>query len=434
MVAARGFSKLDDWLAWLETLHPKKIDFSLNRIRAVLDALDLRAPQYRVITVGGTNGKGSCVAMLESIYRSAGYAVGAFTSPHLWRFNERIRCDGVDVSDAALIEIFTRVEAARGQVTLSYFEYSAVAAMLCFAIRRVAVAILEVGMGGRLDAVNALDADGAMIVSIDLDHQEWLGPDRDAIGREKAGIMRRGRPVVIADRDPPASLRKAVAELDPMALWIGRDFDFVPIGEREFEVRAAREHPARLPQPRFGGAIQLTNAAACVALVDALQTCLPVDREAVRVGLETARAPARAERRMLDGIEWIFDVAHNPAAASCLRCYLDGLRPASRTLAVVGAMRDKALVQVLAPFAEVVDQWLVAPVDSERGADVAALGAALAALGISAWEAYESIAAACRGARRMAMSGERVLAFGSFYVAGPAMAELEIYSPVLAKG
>ena len=211
--ATRVTTRLEGWLSWFETLHPKKIDFTLDRLSVILERLDLQPPPYKVITVAGTNGKGSCVAMLESMYWHAGYSVGAFTSPHVWRFNERIRVNGCDASDAELVELFETIESTLGAITLSYFESSTVAALLHFVRKRVDVAVLEVGMGGRLDASNAIDTDCALMVSIDLDHQELLGDDREAIGREKAGIMRRGKPVVIADRDPPKSvLAHAAAE------------------------------------------------------------------------------------------------------------------------------------------------------------------------------------------------------------------------------
>jgi dihydrofolate synthase / folylpolyglutamate synthase len=220
------FTTLAEWLAWFETLHPKKIDMSLDRIRVILGGLGLVPPRYKVVTVGGTNGKGSCVAILESIYRQAGYRVGAFTSPHLVRFNERIRFDGADAHDEELIALFESIEASLGRVTLSYFEASAVAALLHFERRNADVAVLEVGMGGRLDAVNALDADAALIASIDLDHTAWLGPDREAIGLEKAGIMRAGRPAVVGDPDPPASLAAHAGEIGAGLELIGKDFAY----------------------------------------------------------------------------------------------------------------------------------------------------------------------------------------------------------------
>ena len=217
---------LDRWLAWFETVHPKRIDLRLDRFIAVLDTLGLRAPPYKVVTVAGTNGKGSCVAMLESIYWHAGYTVGTFTSPHLWRFNERIRIDGVDAADSELVEVFEDVARALGTVTLSYFEASFVAALAVFRRHDPDVVILEVGMGGRLDATNALDTDCAMIVSIDLDHREWLGETRAVIGVEKAGIVRSGKPVVIGDRTVPHSVLAHAAAESAIPYLIGRDFDF----------------------------------------------------------------------------------------------------------------------------------------------------------------------------------------------------------------
>lgn len=427
------FATLDEWLAWLETLHPKKIDFSLNRIRAVLDALEIPTPPYRVITVGGTNGKGSCVAMLESIYRVAGYRVGAFTSPHLWRFNERLRLDTKSISDTALIELFELMDAARGAVTLSYFEASAVAAMLFYARERVDVAILEVGMGGRLDAVNVYDADASLIVSVDLDHEEWLGSDRNAIGREKAGIMRAGRPVIVADEDPPASILDAAASLGAELMLIGRDFSVE--GDADALIyRAPGQADRRLPRPSFGVRAQLQNAAACIAVVDALRCQLPVDHVAVGRGLKNVRIAGRLDRHVIGGVEWIFDVAHNPAAAARMLDALESSPPAARTWAVFGAMRDKDLAGVVRGFVPSVAEWFVAPVDSERGASPEVLCRLLTDVGAEAASPHADVATACRVAQQRAASGDRVLVFGSFYTVGPALAALGLYSPALFEG
>ena len=219
---SQRFSALEDWLNWLETLHPQKIDLGLDRIRKVLAAMGLERPTYRIITVGGPNGKGSCVAILDSIYLEAGYRVGAFTSPHLWKFNERLRVDGQDTSDDELGAIFSAIDAARGGVTLTYFEFSAVAAIAEFARQGVQLAIFEVGLGGRLDAVNALDPDASMIVSIDLDHRAWLGDTREAVALEKAGILRKARPAIIADREPPAALVAYAQDLGATLRLLGR--------------------------------------------------------------------------------------------------------------------------------------------------------------------------------------------------------------------
>ena len=421
------FTSLAEWLAYFETLHPKKIDMSLDRIRVILDGLRLVPPRYKVITVGGTNGKGSCVAILESIYRAAGYRVGAFTSPHLVRFNERIRFDGRDATDDELIELFESIEASLGPVTLSYFEASAVAALLFFERRRADVAVLEVGMGGRLDAVNAVDADAALIASIDLDHTAWLGPDRESIGREKAGIMRAGRPAVVGDPDLPRSIAAHADEIGARLLTIGRDFRAVPEGEEwRFEGPDGVVRDG-LPVVPFGAEIQYSNMAACVTVVDALSDILPVSEDALRAGLANAELRGRTERLVRDGVEWIFDVAHNPSAARVLRQAIEG-RHASRTLAVFAAMEDKDLEGVLAPFAKLVDRWHLARPDNERGAPTAAVDRTLAALGARERVHHADVASACHAAAAEARPGERVLVFGSFYTVGPALEALRLYS------
>jgi len=416
---------LDDWLRRFETLHPKKIDLTLDRVTEVLDRLELRPPPAKVVTVAGTNGKGSCVAMLESIYWHAGYEVGAFTSPHLWRFNERIRVNGADARDEELVELFEIVDSSLGGLTLSYFESSTVAALLQFARRRVDVAVLEVGMGGRLDASNAVDADCALVVSIDLDHREWLGDDREAIGREKAGIMRRGKPVVIADRDPPRSLLAHAAAEGALPRLIGRDFDF----RREASGwRRARGGGRRvLPLPPFGGEEQYGNAAACAAVVDCLAAQLPVGDDALAAGIGRAYLRGRFERREVDGVEWLFDVAHNPAAVIALAASVARLPRAPRTLAVFAAMRDKDLKGVVAPFSQSVDAWFVTQANAERGATGEELRDALAASGARAIETAADVAAATAAARAAAPRGARVLVFGSFLTVGAASDALGLY-------
>lgn len=436
------FSTLEDWLAWFETLHPKEIDMSLERLSAVLDLLALRPPPYKVITVGGTNGKGSCVAILESIYREAGYKVGTFTSPHLWRFNERIRVDGEDASDGQLIEVFQAIDDVLDTVTLSYFESSAVAALLHFAREGVDVAVLEVGMGGRLDAVNALDADAALIATIDVDHQEWLGGDRESIGREKAGIMRNNRPAILGDRDPPASLVGYARDIGAELHLIGRDFDFHRYDEGSYEEGGDGEegdanawtyeeghvrHPA-LPPIAFGGEVQYSNAAACVAVVERMRSELPVHDDALRSGLREARLRGRSERHLRGGVDWVFDVAHNPAAAKVFRSSVDHLPPAERTFAVFAAMHDKDIAGVLEHFAPIVEHWFLARADDKRGAPVEDLVRVLAGLGSDRVEACADIGAACVAAANRTQPGDRVLVFGSFYTVGPAMTALGLYS------
>jgi dihydrofolate synthase/folylpolyglutamate synthase len=421
----RGLT-LDRWLAWFETLHPKRIDLNLDRLIAVLDRLDLRAPQSKVITVAGTNGKGSCVAMLESIYWHAGYAVGAFTSPHLWRFNERIRVNGADAEDGELAAIFEDLAAALGGVTLSYFEASFVAALWYFKRRAVEVAVLEVGMGGRLDATNTVDADCALIVSIDLDHREWLGETREAIGREKAGIVRGGKPVVIADRAVPRSVLAHAAAQRAVPYVIGRDFDVRRAGGRWRRSRDA-DSGAPLPLPPFGGEEQFDNAAACAAVVDSLNSALPVGDAALAAGIARAYLRGRLERHEVDGVQWIFDVGHNPAAAAGLETSLRGLPPARRTWVVFAAMRDKDLSGVVQPFVAPAAGWFVAKASSDRGATGDELGELLQSLEAKRVVVAESIAAACACARAAAEPGDRVVVYGSFHTVGAATEALRLY-------
>jgi dihydrofolate synthase/folylpolyglutamate synthase len=422
----RGLT-LDRWLAWFETVHPKRIDLRLDRFVAVLDTLGLRTPPYKVVTVAGTNGKGSCVALLESIYWHAGYDVGTFTSPHLIRFNERIRVNGADVSDDELVQVFEEIAAALGSVTLSYFEASFVAALAVFRRRAPDVAILEVGMGGRLDATNALDTDCALLVSIDLDHREWLGETREEIGREKAGIVRRGKPVVIGDRDVPRSVLEHAAAQGALPLVIGRDFDYRTDGASWRRARDPDTAPP-LPSPPFGGEEQVANAASCAAVVAALGAVRPGTDAALAAGIAPAYLRGRLERRDVEGVEWIFDVGHNPAAAVQLAASARRLPPAARTWVVFAAMRDKDLAGVVEPFVAAAQGWFVAQGSADRGATGAELQALLESLGAARVVAAADVAAACAAARVAAARGDRVIVYGSFYTVGAALDALRLYS------
>lgn len=417
-------AELDAWLDRLETLHPKKIDLGLARIGRVLDSLSLRMPPYRSIVVGGTNGKGSCVAMLESLYLAGGYRTGAFTSPHLWRFNERIRVDGIDADSATIVALFERIERARGDISLSYFEFSTAAALLNFARSEVDVALLEVGLGGRLDAVNAIDADASLIASVDLDHQEWLGTTREAIGHEKAGIMRPGRPAVIAERNPPESLLIHAAEVDARLRLLGAEFDF-DVHRGRWTYRSGNAEVSGLPCPGFGGREQVANAAGCLAVVESLQSDLPLDRTAWSPGIARARPSARIEERDIGGVRWIFDVAHNPAAARVLTEALARSPVRGRTFAVVAMMQDKDHEGVLGPLMPLVRHWLLTRAGGNRGAAPETLAAVLEPE--SATSIHLDAAAACGSAKRRAAPGDRVVVFGSFYLVGPAMSALGLY-------
>jgi dihydrofolate synthase/folylpolyglutamate synthase len=417
---------LDRWLAWFETVHPKRIDLRLDRFVAVLDKLGLRAPPYKIVTVAGTNGKGSCVAMLESIYWHAGYDVATFTSPHLWRFNERIRLNGVDAADSELVAVFEDIAKALGSITLSYFEASFVAALELFKRHEPDVAILEVGMGGRLDATNAVDTDCALIVSIELDHREWLGETREAIGREKAGIVRPGKPVVIGDRAVPASVLAHAAGQGAMPFLIGRDFDFRRDGLRWRRASDPESAPS-LPLPPFGGDEQFTNAAACAAVVERLSGSLPVTDAALAAGIAAAVLRGRLERHDVDGVDWVFDVAHNPAAAEVLAASLRRLPHARRTWVVFAAMRDKDLAGVVQPLVTTAAGWFAAQASADRGATGAELGTLLESLGAARVVVADDIAAACTAARRAAAPGDRVVVYGSFLTVGAAIETLRLY-------
>ncbi len=418
-------AELEVWLERLETLHPKKIDLGLERIGRVLDRLSLRAPPFRSIVIGGTNGKGSCVAMLERLYLAGGYRVGAFTSPHIWRFNERIRVDGADADSGTIVALFERIERARGEISLSYFEFSTVAALLNFARSGVDVALLEVGLGGRLDAVNAIDADASLIASIDLDHQEWLGTTRESIGHEKAGIMRRGRPAVVAERNPPQSLLNHAADIGADLRRLGAEFDFDTHRDR-WTYRSKDVNLPGLAYPAFGGREQVANAAGCLAVLESLESTLPLDRRVWQRGIERARPRGRIEERDVGGVRWVFDVAHNPAAARVLAEALERRPVCGRTIAIVAMMEDKDHEGVLGPLVPAVHHWLLTCAGGERGAAPETLAAALepgttASICLDAAEALEK-------AGTRAEPGDRVVVFGSFYLVGPAMSALGIYS------
>jgi dihydrofolate synthase/folylpolyglutamate synthase len=416
---------LEDWLERLEVLHPKKIDLSLDRVKQVLEALGLERPPYPVLTVGGTNGKGSCVALLESIYGRAGYRVASYTSPHLWRFNERIRIDGVEATDAEIVAAFEEVDRARGPTTLSYFEYATVAACVYFAQRQVDIAVLEVGLGGRLDAVNALDAQLALIASVDLDHQHWLGATREAIGWEKAGIMRAKHPAILADRNPPVSVIEHAVRIEAVLLRLGSDFERVRHEDGSWDYRGRTCVLAGLPRPALRGGVQYDNAAASLAAIEAMQMELPVDEWVFGPALTSVRLAGRLDRMSILGVEWLFDVAHNPAAAAALATELETSPVAGRTLAVVGLMADKDVRGVVAPLVALVNEWIVTRAASERACEPVRLLEVLGELGVEHARSSE-LDRIAEIIARSAQAGDRVVVFGSFHIVGPVMAALKL--------
>jgi len=413
------FTALDDWLNWQETLHPRAIDLGLERVRAVLARLQPAPPPHVVITVGGTNGKGSCVALLEAILRAAGHRVGAYTSPHLLRYNERIRVDGADADDATICRAFARIDAARGERSLSYFEFGTLAALDIFRDAGLDVAVLEVGLGGRLDAVNAVDADAALVVSVGIDHTDWLGPDRDSIGREKAGIYRPGRPAICADPDPPPRLLHHARQLGARLLRVGLDYDFARTGQT-WRWWAGDSRLDGLPLPALSGRHQIGNAAAALAALHGLRDRLPIVAAAVHAGLAQVRLPGRFQ--VFPGaVEWILDVAHNPHAAAVLADNLRERPCAGQTSAIVGLLADKDAEGVIRAMAGIVDAWYPVTLAGPRGRAGAELADILRSAGARA-TAQEDVREACRSALTAARPGDRIVVFGSFHAVAPALA------------
>ena len=343
---------LTDWLARLEQLHPSTIELGLERVRRVKDALGL-APAFPLIMVGGTNGKGSTCAYLEAILGAAGYRTGLYTSPHLLRYNERVRIAGREASDAELVAAFERVDAARGDTSLTYFEFGTLGAMVQFIAAGVDVAILEVGLGGRLDAVNVFDADVAVVTSVDLDHMDYLGDTREKIGFEKAGIYRGRRPAICADPAPPDSLLEHARRIGADLRCVGRDFFALREGDR-WTYRGPALVWQDLPLPAMAGAYQLRNAAGALAALEAVRGRLPVSEAAIRQGLRAAQVPGRFQR-IARAPEVILDVAHNPEAARALAATLREQPVTGRTLAVVGMLADKDAAAVFAALRGEVD-------------------------------------------------------------------------------
>ena len=409
---------LADWLDRQQKSHPSAIDLDLSRVSAVARRLQLLAPSYRVITVAGTNGKGSTVAFLDAMLRAAGWRAGRFTSPHLVRYNERICIDGVEADDASLVAAFERIEAARAGTTLTFFEYNTLAALDLFARAGVDVAVLEVGLGGRLDATNIVDADVGVVCSIGLDHVDWLGDSLEQIGREKAGIFRAGRPAVLGSTPMPASVEQVIAEVGARPIAPGRQYHVRVHGDTwDFECGALRL--AQLPLPALGGGHQVGNAASALAALAASDFNVPLSQASVARALREALIPGRFQR-VAGEVEWILDVAHNVPAAQTLRDNLRRLPRARRTLAVCGILGDKDIRGITATLAPEVDEWILAPLEGPRAVDTGQLAEQMPA-SASVLARAANVTEACRIARTRARAGDRVLVFGSFLAVGPAL-------------
>ena len=427
-------ASLEQWLARQEAAHPKSIDLGLERVSAVARRLGLERPAATVITVAGTNGKGSTAAHVEALLLAAGCSTGLFTSPHFVRYNERIRIEGREADDAALVAAFERIEAARGGVSLTFFEYNTLAALWLFAERSVRFAVLEVGLGGRLDATNLVDADVAVLCSVGFDHRDWLGDSLDEIGAEKAGIFRPGRPAVLGTRGMPGSVYSCIERLGALPVVAEKDFSWRIEQSGRWSYRGPELLVQDLPPSSLEGAIQYRNAATALAALEALsgprareQGRPPaLDRGVVAAALGRVRLAGRFQ--VVPGpVEWILDIAHNPPAAEVLCAQLRGRPCRGRTLAVIGVLGDKDAAAIGAALAPAVDGWFLCALPPPRGIDAPELARRLAAVAVDP-SLSASVPQALEAARRAARPGDRVVVCGSVLTVGPALEWLGVYS------
>lgn len=414
---------LSEWLRWQESLHPRWIDLSLDRVAAVAGRMGLGRPAGPVFTVAGTNGKGSTVALLEAWLRRQGRRTGAYTSPHLVAYNERVRVDGTEVSDAGLVAAFERVEAARGDTPLTFFEFGTLAALEVFRAAGCDARVLEVGMGGRLDAVNIVDPDFALITTVALDHQEFLGQTVEEIAAEKAGILRAGRPAFYGDWPVPAAVRDAARRLGTPLLCLGEDFDFTP-GGHSWDWRGRAASLEGLRYPPAATAAQLRNVSLVLAALESYAPELLADVEGVSAIIATVRPPGRFQLVRREH-EWILDVAHNPQAVATLRAQLDTLPAAADSTVVLGLLGDKDLAAFPAHLPA--RRWVTCGVDDPRARSGAAIAAALRGIGVEQVHEAGGVEAALALAGELTAPGGRIIVCGSFRVVGPALRWLGLY-------
>jgi dihydrofolate synthase/folylpolyglutamate synthase len=414
---------LDDWLRVQQTVHGQGIDLGLARVRAVAERMGLLPFGPRTIIVAGTNGKGSTVACLESMLRALGVKAGAFTSPHLIRYNERIRVDGAEAADAQLIAAFQAIDAVRGEITLTFFEYNALAALWVFRAHRVQVAILEVGLGGRLDAVNIVDAEAAIVCSIGLDHADWLGTDIEVIGREKAGVFRPGAIAVLADPAMTPSVEQEALRLKSRAIVADRDYQW-RLNDDCWGFTMGALILAGLPPPALPGRTQFANAAAALATLNAMGLLAATHLPLISRALRRLVLPGRFQA-VPGTVEWILDVAHNEPAARVLSRNLAERPSAGRTLCVVGILGDKDIDAVARALAGAVEQWFLCGIDAPRGLVAPALAARSAVF--AGGVLCQDIAAGMQLAARAARPGDRIVVCGSFLAVAPALQLLGLY-------
>ena len=412
-------TNLAGWLAYIEALHPKSIAMGLERVNQVKDRLGLQ-PEFPVIIVAGTNGKGSTCAMLERIYHEAGYDVACYTSPHLLEYNERVRVACENVADADLIAAFTAVELARQDTELTYFEYGTLAAMWLFVHAKVQIAILEVGLGGRLDAVNVFDPSCAIVTSIDLDHIEFLGNSRESIGYEKAGVFRHGVSAICGDTNPPASLIQHAKLIGAELALIGHDFS-VELNAQSWVYQARDQTISDLPLPALMGRFQLNNAACAISAVQQLQALLPVKAGHIAAGLKAVQISGRFQQ-YVGHPSVVLDVAHNPHAATALASNLELSRSTGKTLAVFAMLADKDVTGVIQAVGHEIDQWYVASIQNVRGARAEQLAQVVhSEFPQTNVTSYPDVSSAYHQACLEAGENDRIVVFGSFFTVADVM-------------
>ncbi|MDH3978125.1 MAG: bifunctional tetrahydrofolate synthase/dihydrofolate synthase [Gammaproteobacteria bacterium] len=412
---------LTDWLLWQSTLNPEEIDLGLDRVRVVADNLQLLRPDRAVFTVGGTNGKGSTVAFLEALCLANGLTTAVYTSPHLDRYNERMRINGIDVTDEWLVKSFESVDAARDSLQLTYFEFGTLAALSGFSSEQVDVWILEVGLGGRLDAVNVVDADIALVTTVALEHQEWLGDTINEIALEKAGIYRAGRPAFYGDIQAPVTLVGQATEIGAELALYGKDFGFNR-GDDAWSWQGCTLTLENLPLPVVHDDAQMRNFSIALAAIEA---CDPawLALPAIRQALEATRPAGRFQivNHDSNGCQWVFDVAHNPQAAGVLRQRIDALNDPRPLIVVLGMLADKQVKGFVEQFADLAERWLVCSPETGRARDAEDLAAAVAAAGGANVRVEAKLDEALQRAGHNCGDRKRILVTGSFYVVGPAL-------------
>lgn len=401
---------LTEWLQYLETLPSGLNNNSLVNVKSIAQKLGLLSFSGKIITVGGTNGKGSCVVFLEAILLAAGYKTGAFISPHVLRYNERIRINGKDIGDATLCRVFARIDKARADAALSYFEFSTLAALAMFKKKKVDVLILEVGLGGRFDAVNILDADIAIITTISLDHTKILGNTREAIGREKAGIMRAFKPVICGDVAVPRSIYTATKQTKAILYSANKDFSYTKQNGC-WCWHHAKTNIKNLPLPK----LPIANAATALMAIKLLQDDLKIPKKAITIGSKKAFLSGRWQRTIVANKEIIFDVAHNPESAALLAQNLEGLASKERFLAVVSMLRDKDIIATLQPLTKIVDKWYFGVLTGARAASTKFLTRSLIKAGGSSFVVLPTVAKALQQAIAECGIKDRIVVFGSFH-------------------